>query len=70
MIADPQRGSGWTSAVRLISEEFHLCGEETAVPVVQALLKDTGDDVIIRRYERLTPLKVEEKEFGGGFGQG
>ena len=38
MVADPQRGSGWTSAVPgLIAEELHLCGEGTAVPVVQAL---------------------------------
>ena len=38
MIADPQRGSGRTSAVLgLIAEELHLCGEGTAVPVVQAL---------------------------------
>ena len=70
MIADPQRGSGWTSAVLgLIAEELHLCGEETAVPVVQALLKDTGDEVVIRRYERLTPLKVEETSLGGDLGR-
>ena len=70
MIADPHRRSGWTSAVLgLLAEEFHLCGEETAVPVVQALLKDTGDEVIIRRYERLTPLKVEEKSLEGGLGK-
>ncbi|KIK01317.1 hypothetical protein K443DRAFT_98809 [Laccaria amethystina LaAM-08-1] len=70
MIADPQRGSGWTSAVLgLLAEELHLCGEETAVPVVQALLKDTGDEVIIRRYQRLTPLRVEERSLEGDLGR-
>ena len=69
MIADPQRGSGWTSAVLgLLAEELHLCGEETAIPIVQALLKDTGDEVMIRRYKR--PSQSGRKEFGGGFGQG
>ena len=49
MIADPQHRSGWTSAVLgLLAEELHLCGEETAIPVVQALLKDTSDEVVIR----------------------
>ena len=49
MITDPQRGSGWTSAVL-------------------ALLKDTGDEVMIRKYKR--PSQSGRKEFGGGFGQG
>ena len=45
-----------------------MCGEETAVPVVQALLKDTSE-VIIRRCERLTPLKVEERSLEGDLGK-
>ena len=49
MIADAQRRSRWMSTVLgLLTKELHLCGEETAVPVVQALLKDTGDEVVIR----------------------
>ena len=49
MITDPQRGSGWTSAVLgLLAEELHLCGKEMAIPVVQALLKDMGDEVVTR----------------------
>ncbi|RXW19566.1 hypothetical protein EST38_g6294 [Candolleomyces aberdarensis] len=62
MISDPQRGSAWTNAVLgLPAKELHLCGEETAVPIVQELLKHTGDELVIRRYERLTPLKVEKE---------
>ncbi|KAG6868427.1 hypothetical protein C0993_003104 [Termitomyces sp. T159_Od127] len=61
MIGDPERGNAWTSAVLgVCAKEVHLCGEETAVPIIQALLKDTGDELIINRYERLSPLRVQE----------
>ena len=66
MISDLQRGSGWTNAVLgLPAAEVHLCGEETAVPIVEELLKNTGDELTIRRYERLTPLTVEETSLEG-----
>ncbi|KAH6919301.1 ATP-dependent RNA helicase suv3 [Coprinopsis sp. MPI-PUGE-AT-0042] len=66
MITDPQRGSGWTNAVLgLQAKELHLCGEETAIPVVQALLEGTNDELVIKRYERLTPLVIEEKSLEG-----
>lgn len=68
MLADPERGSAWTSAVLgLPAEELHLCGEEAAVPIVQALLKDTDDELFINRYERLTPLVVQDKSLEGDF---
>ena len=66
MIGDPDRGAAWTSAVLgLCARELHLCGEETAVPLVEELLKDTGDSVEVRRYERLTPLRAEEQSLEG-----
>ncbi|KAF5392710.1 hypothetical protein D9757_000836 [Collybiopsis confluens] len=59
MIADVERGFAWTTAVLgLNAKELHLCGEETAVPIVRALLADTQDQLIIRRYDRLTPLRI------------
>lgn len=68
MIADERRGGGWTNAVLgLCARELHLCGEETAVPLIQALLKDTGDELIVNRYERLTPLQVEAESLEGDF---
>lgn len=68
LLADPERGSAWTSAVLgLPAEELHLCGEEVAVPIVQALLKDTDDELFINRYERLTPLVVQDKSLEGDF---
>lgn len=69
MISDTQRGAGWTSAVLgLCAHEIHLCGEETAVPLVQALLRETGDEIEIRRYERLTTLDVEGRSIEGDYG--
>ncbi|KAJ6606120.1 P-loop containing nucleoside triphosphate hydrolase protein [Mycena vulgaris] len=66
MISDRERGWGWTRAVLGISAaELHLCGEETAVPLVEKLLKETDDELIVRRYERLTPLEVEPVSLDG-----
>jgi ATP-dependent RNA helicase SUPV3L1/SUV3 len=68
MIGDLERGGGWCSAVAgLIAHEIHLCGEETAVPLVEKLLKDTGDELVVRRYERLTPLVVEDESLKSDF---
>ncbi|KAJ4489966.1 P-loop containing nucleoside triphosphate hydrolase protein [Lentinula aciculospora] len=61
MIADVGRGNAWTSAVLGINaKEVHLCGEETAVPIIQALLAETHDELEVRRYKRLTPLQIEK----------
>jgi len=61
MIADAERGYAWTSAViGLNAKELHLCGEETAVPIVEALLKDTEDELVVKRYQRLTPLSIDK----------
>jgi len=66
MIADPARGSGWTAAVLgLCAKEIHLCGEETAVEVVKDLVKETGDELVVNRYKRLTPLRVANRSLGG-----
>jgi len=68
MIADPSRGSGWTAAVLgLCAKEVHLCGEETAVEVVKDLVRETGDELIVNRYQRLTPLRVANKSLDGDF---
>ncbi|KIY73879.1 hypothetical protein CYLTODRAFT_385936 [Cylindrobasidium torrendii FP15055 ss-10] len=65
LLGDPERGFAWTSAVMgLNANEIHLCGEETAVPLVREMLAETGDQLEIRRYERLSPLRVEDKPMG------
>ena len=59
MIADSQRGPAWTAAVLgTAAEELHLCGEERAVPTIEALAKITGDELIVHRYQRLSPLEI------------
>jgi len=59
MIADSQRGPAWTAALLgTAADELHLCGEERAVPIIEVLAKITGDELIINRYQRLSPLEV------------
>ncbi|KZV65085.1 hypothetical protein PENSPDRAFT_656101 [Peniophora sp. CONT] len=65
MIADPDRGRSWTAAVLGVpAREVHICGEESAVPLVEALLRDTGDDIVVNRYQRLSPLRVADEPLG------
>ncbi|KAI0781523.1 P-loop containing nucleoside triphosphate hydrolase protein [Trametes elegans] len=66
LIADRARGGAWTAAVLgLDAREIHLCGEESAVPVIEAIARDLGDTVEVKRYNRLTPLVVAEKSLDG-----
>lgn len=66
MISDSERGGSWTSALLgLNAKEVHVCGEESAVPLVQSILKDTGDEIIVHRHERLSPLSLQETSLGG-----
>ncbi|KAI3403636.2 SUV3 [Candida oxycetoniae] len=62
MIADKDRGSIWTNAVLgVLAHEIHLCGEESAVPLIEKLVKVTGDELSVKRFERLGKLTVEKK---------
>lgn len=66
MIADQDRGGAWTKSVLgIFANEVHLCGEETAIPIIEAMLKETGDELVINRYQRLTPLVVQEQSLEG-----
>lgn len=66
LLADKDRGGAWSVAVLAVNaRELHLCGEEAAVPLVEQMLRDTGDELIVNRYERLTPLKVADQGLGG-----
>ncbi|KAJ8928236.1 hypothetical protein NQ314_019186 [Rhamnusium bicolor] len=65
MIKDPQRGWAWTRALLgLIAEEIHLCGEAGAIDLVRQLCLTTGEDLEVRNYKRLTPLKIEDSAIG------
>ncbi|KAL5612554.1 hypothetical protein BROUX41_004348 [Berkeleyomyces rouxiae] len=59
MIADTDRGSGWTTAfLGLQAKELHLCGEERTVDIIKSLCESIGDKCIVHHYKRLTPLRA------------
>lgn len=65
MIGDGERGWAWTQAVLGVqAKEVHLCGEERAVELIEALCQLTGDKVEIHRYQRLSPLATMDKSLG------
>jgi ATP-dependent RNA helicase SUPV3L1/SUV3 len=66
MIADEDRGASWTNAlIGLPAKEVHICGEERAVELVQHIARSLGEELIIHRYERLSPLEVMDKPLQG-----
>lgn len=68
MIGDDQRGWAWTQAVLGVqAKEVHLCGEERAVPLIQALCSKTGDEVVVHQYKRLSSLQPMQESLGGRF---
>uniref|UniRef100_A0A4W3KFL3 ATP-dependent RNA helicase SUPV3L1, mitochondrial n=2 Tax=Callorhinchus milii TaxID=7868 RepID=A0A4W3KFL3_CALMI len=65
MIRDPSRGWAWTRALLgLCAEEIHICGEASAINLVMELMYDTGEEVEVRNYERLTPISVQDSALG------
>ncbi|VVB01126.1 unnamed protein product [Arabis nemorensis] len=57
MVGCKQRGFAFTRALLgLAADELHLCGDPAVVPLVEDILKVTGDDVQVLTYERLSPL--------------
>ncbi len=67
MMNDSQRGWAWTRAlVGIASKEVHICGDDSALELVEKILKLTGDSLEIKKYERLTELKVEKQSVGLG----
>ncbi len=62
MITDRQRGWAWTRAlVNIFAEEVHICGDPSALELVQKIVKLCGDELEIVNYERMTKLQVEKK---------
>ncbi|XRB12656.1 ATP-dependent RNA helicase SUV3L, mitochondrial [Pseudoscourfieldia marina] len=62
LLGDEGRGWAWTRALLgLPAREIHLCGDPSALGVVQRLCEITGDDLQVMQYERQTPLAVAKK---------
>lgn len=71
MIEDRDRGWAWTNAFLSVrAKEVHLCGDNSSVPVVKQLVQETGDQLEVITYNRLSPLSVASKELQGGLRSG
>lgn len=65
MIRDAQRGWAWTRAfLGLRAKEIHVCGDQSAIDLISDLAFLAGDEFEVRKYERLTPLTIENKALG------
>lgn len=63
MISDPDRGWAWTRAfLGARAKEIHLCGDPSSQDIVKTLASQMGDDLEIRRYNRLGPLEVDKEK--------
>jgi ATP-dependent RNA helicase SUPV3L1/SUV3 len=59
IIEDEERGWAWTRALLgVCADEVHICGEERALSIIQKMCEDTGEDVEVKTYKRLTKLSV------------
>ncbi|KAI0152442.1 P-loop containing nucleoside triphosphate hydrolase protein [Hypoxylon sp. NC0597] len=68
MIGDSERGWAWTQAfLGVQAKEVHLCGEERAVELIQSLCATIGDECVVTRYNRLSPLETMTESLGGTF---
>lgn len=67
MVGCPTRGYAFTRALLgLAVKELHLCGDPSAVKLVQTILASTGDTIEVSTYSRLSPLvpsKIPLKSF-------
>ena len=62
MLADSQRGWAWTRAlISLNAREIHLCGDSSALNLVENIVELCGDELEIKEYQRMTSLVVEKE---------
>lgn len=62
MIEDPDRGWAWTRAfLGARAKQLHLCGDPSSEQIIKKLVKETGDVLIVHKYERLSPLEVAKQ---------
>ncbi|KAI5363042.1 Putative helicase, P-loop containing nucleoside triphosphate hydrolase, suv3 domain 1 [Septoria linicola] len=66
MIGNADRGWAWTQALLgVMAKEVHLCGEERTVPLIKELCASVGEKLEIHRYQRLSPLAVQDSSLDG-----
>ena len=64
-IRDELRGWAWTKAILgLQCQEMHICGEATAIDLIDTIVKKCGDTFEVNKYERLSKLIIESDPLG------
>ena len=62
LLSDPSRGWAFTRALMgLPANEIHVCGDPCSLPLLQRLCDHTKEQLIVKTYERLSPLEVSLK---------
>ncbi|XP_011503663.1 PREDICTED: ATP-dependent RNA helicase SUV3 homolog, mitochondrial [Ceratosolen solmsi marchali] len=62
LMRDTGRGWAWTRALLgTPAHEVHLCGEISAIDLVESVCATIGETVEVRKYKRLTNLIIENK---------
>lgn len=62
LMADPGRGWAFTRAfLGVPAKEVHVCGDGAMLPLLERLCHEAGEQLEIKRYERLSPLKVSRR---------
>lgn len=57
LIGSRDRGWAWTQALLgLQCKNIHVCGNATFLPLLRQICEDTGDQLVVNRYNRLSPL--------------
>jgi ATP-dependent RNA helicase SUPV3L1/SUV3 len=70
MISDPDRGWAWTQAfLGIQADEIYVCGEPSAEAILRQLCELTGEELMVKRHTRLTPLSVDSKSLRGNLKQ-
>eukprot|EP01112_Ceratiomyxa_fruticulosa_P015111 TRINITY_DN4408_c0_g1_i7.p1 TRINITY_DN4408_c0_g1~~TRINITY_DN4408_c0_g1_i7.p1 ORF type:complete len:839 (+),score=183.37 TRINITY_DN4408_c0_g1_i7:2355-4871(+) len=65
-LGDMNRGWAWTRALLGIpAKEVHLCGDPSSLSIVQELCEMMGEQVEVKKYERLSPLIPLRKSLPG-----
>lgn len=59
LLGDESRGWAWTRALQgVLAKEIHLCGDFSALRLVQGLAGAMHEPVQVHTYDRFTPLTV------------
>ena len=68
MISSSDRGSAWALALlSLQASEIHLCGEERTLTLIRDMVHGMGDEFVLHRYERLSPLAVKSSSLNNSW---